>query len=51
MKIGFLNFVFEERVGLSGGLVLLWCNEFSIKLGSSSHFHIDAMVFGPRILC
>ena len=49
-KIGFLNFMFEESVGLSGGFILSLCNEVSIKVGSSSHFHIDSMVSGLGIL-
>ena len=42
--IGFPNLFAVNRVGLSGGLVLMWRDGVMVNIISSSHFYIDATI-------
>lgn len=44
IKIGFRNCFVVDRVGLSGGLALLWNEEVDLTIKSYSRYHIDALV-------
>lgn len=40
-QLGFTNSVMVERIGLGGGLILLWHASFDVQLLSYSQGHID----------
>ncbi|CAM8968946.1 unnamed protein product [Rhodiola kirilowii] len=44
IKLGFQHCFSFGRVGLSGGLALLWNEETEVKVKSYSRYHIDAEV-------
>ncbi|BFG30632.1 hypothetical protein CerSpe_169060 [Prunus speciosa] len=45
-KLGFDNFFAVDSIGKSGGLCLLWKDEFNLHIRSSSLNHIDAFIGG-----
>ncbi|KAL5551161.1 hypothetical protein UlMin_001337 [Ulmus minor] len=49
-KLGFVNVFTVDRVGLSGGLMLLWKEQCVVNVSSYSNFYIDAWISSPDIL-
>ncbi|KAL5555581.1 hypothetical protein UlMin_037817 [Ulmus minor] len=49
-KLGFSNFYVVDRVGLSGGLVLLWKDHVVVKINSAARFYIDAFISSSDII-
>ncbi|KAL5572200.1 hypothetical protein UlMin_021797 [Ulmus minor] len=49
-KLGFFDDFTVSRVGLSGGLILLWKENYVVNICSSSNYFIDAWISSPDIL-
>lgn len=45
VRLGYANCLVVDRVGLGGGLMLLWSSEISVQILSYSQGHIDNKIF------
>ena len=50
IKIGYPSFFCVERVGLSGGLVLLWKDQLVVRVNSYARLYIDAYISSANVL-
>ncbi|KAL5550128.1 hypothetical protein UlMin_000304 [Ulmus minor] len=49
-QVGFSNFYCVDRIGLSGGLVLLWKDHVVVRTKFAARFYIDALISSTNVL-